>query len=127
MRILETVLYAEDLVAAHAFYVGVLGLAPISYDPERNLFLRADGSVLILFRASKTTVPDAGVPPHGTMGKGHAAFSSTHEEIEAWAHKLESAGIEITQRKTWPNGAKSIYFEDPAGNVLEFATPDLWF
>ena len=27
---------------------------------------------------------------------------------------------------TWPNGARSIYFRDPAGNSLECAEPGLW-
>ena len=26
----------------------------------------------------------------------------------------------------WPNGARSIYVRDPAGNSLEFAEPALW-
>ena len=27
----------------------------------------------------------------------------------------------------WPNGARSIYFRDPAGNSIEIAEPRLWF
>ncbi len=126
MRILESILYAEDLEAAHRFYVGTLGLEPIIFDPARDLFLRCDGSVLILFKASKTRVPDAGVPPHGTDGSGHLAFSCSHEEIATWKQKLVGASVEIIQEIHWQNGAHSIYFKDPAGNVLEFATPDLW-
>ena len=126
MKILETVLYAEDLEAAHGFYVGTLGLEPISFDPQRDLFLRLDGSVLIVFRASKTVIQDAIVPPHGTTGSGHAAFAASVEDLESWRNRLESAGIPIIKEINWPNGARSIYFHDPAGNVLEFATPNLW-
>ena len=121
MKILETVLYAENLEAAHGFYVGILGLEPISFDPQRDLFLRLDGSVLIVFRASKTVIQDAIVPP-----AGHAAFAASEEEMESWRARLESAGIPIIKEISWPNGARSIYFNDPAGNVLEFATPNLW-
>jgi catechol 2,3-dioxygenase-like lactoylglutathione lyase family enzyme len=126
MRILETALYAEDLNAARAFYVGLLGLEEITFDPERHLFLRGEGSVLIIFRASKTLIPDAGVPPHGTTGPGHIAFASTHQDLEAWRAKLTQAAVAIVDEIAWPNGARSIYFRDPAGNILEFATPDLW-
>ncbi len=126
MRILESVLYAEDLEAAHGFYVGVLGLEVISYDPSRNLFMRCEDSVLILFKASKTVVPDAGVPPHGTTGNGHLAFRATREELVTWEDRLSTAGVEIIERIDWKNGARSIYFRDPAGNILEFATADLW-
>ena len=126
MHVLEAVLYAEDLIAARQFYVEVLGMPEIRLDPERHLFLRCDSGVLIVFRASKTQIHDSGVPPHGTVGMGHLAFSSTHDEIESWRRRLEAAGVPITEEIHWPNGAHSIYFDDPAGNVLEFATPDLY-
>lgn len=127
MRILETILYAEDLEAARSFYVGLLGLEEIIFDPERDLFLKLDGSVLIIFKASRTVIADSGVPPHGTTGIGHAAFAATEPEIEAWKERLESSNVPIIEEIRWKNGAKSIYFCDPAGNVLEFATPNLWF
>jgi catechol 2,3-dioxygenase-like lactoylglutathione lyase family enzyme len=126
MRILETVLYAEDLHAARAFYEGVLGLSVISFDETRSLFLRLDGSVLILFKSSRTVIPDSDVPPHGTVGCGHLAFRASRVELEKWRTTLEGQGIPVIKEIDWGNGAKSIYFTDPAGNVLEFATPDLW-
>ena len=126
MQVLESVLYAEDLEAARTFYVGLLGLPEISFDPARDLFLRCDNSVLILFKASKTRVGDAGVPTHGTVGNGHLAFSASEEELDAWKLRLSAAGIPVTKEISWKNGARSIYFNDPAGNVLEFATPSLW-
>ena len=127
MRILETVLYAEDLAAARAFYIDVLGLGEIAFDPERDLFMRLDASVLIVFKASKTRIADAGVPPHGTEGIGHLAFAATESEIEEWRAKLTEHGVAVIQEIHWKNGAHSIYFNDPAGNILEFATPNLWF
>jgi catechol 2,3-dioxygenase-like lactoylglutathione lyase family enzyme len=126
MRILETVLYAEDLEAARHFYVGLLGLEELSFDAERDLFLKCRDAILILFKASKTVIPDAGIPPHGTVGIGHMAFGVSHSELEEWSLKLAEVGIEVTQDKAWANGARSLYFQDPAGNVLEFATTDLW-
>jgi len=126
MHILETCLYAEDLDAARAFYEGLLGLEVLIFDPARDIFLRCDGSMLIIFKASKTIVADAGVPGHGTTGPGHMAFSATRDEIETWRVKLGAAGVSIIQEIDWPKGAKSIYFRDPAGNILEFATRDLW-
>jgi hypothetical protein len=51
MRVLESVLYAEDLVAARQFYVDILALEEIMFDENRDLFLRCEGSVVILFTA----------------------------------------------------------------------------
>lgn len=126
VRILESVLYAEDLMAAKAFYSDLLGLEVILFDPERDLFLRCEGSVLILFKASRTVIHDGKVPAHGTTEAGHLAFAASREEIDNWSAKLESAGVAIIETIDWENGARSIYFNDPAGNVLEFATPSLW-
>ncbi len=125
-RILETALYAEDLETARSFYVDILCFEEISFDPDRDLFLKADGSVLIIFKASRTKIPDSIVPPHGTVGNGHVAFSASEAELEAWKARMGARGIEIIKEINWKNGARSIYFNDPAGNVLEFATPDLW-
>ena len=127
MRVLETVLYGEDLIAARDFYVNLLGLEPIVFNPDRHLFLKCQDSVLIIFRSSKTLIPDADVPPHGTTGAGHIAFEATRNEMEEWRLRLEAANVAIIKEIDWQNGAKSIYFNDPAGNVLEFVTRDLWF
>ena len=127
MQILESALYAEDLEAARSFYEGILGLQEITYDASRHLFLRLETSVLLLFRASKTVVPDADVPPHGTVGHGHLAFSATPTELDDWKKRLKDARVPVISEIEWPNGARSIYFNDPAGNVLEFATRNLWF
>jgi catechol 2,3-dioxygenase-like lactoylglutathione lyase family enzyme len=126
-RILETVLYADDLAAAHQFYTEVLGLEVLSYNPERSIFFKVGSGMLIVFRAEKTLIPDAGVPTHGTTGPGHMAFGASRDEIDEWRDQLIRHGIEIEMEKSWSNGAFSIYFRDPAGNSLEFATPDLWF
>jgi len=126
MRVCETCLYAEDLEAAYAFYVGLLGLKPAFEERERGLFLKCDDGMLIVFKASVTVVPDAIVPPHGTTGRGHMAFAATDAEIDEWKVRLADAGVPVTKEVQWENGARSIYFDDPAGNVLEFVTPRLW-
>lgn len=126
MKILETALYVDDLPAAYAFYSEVLGLEALSFDPERDAFFRLDDSMLILFRAEKTLVPDAGVPPHGSTGPGHLAFAVSEGELPQWEARLAGHGVEIEMVKRWSNGARSLYFRDPGGNSLELATPSLW-
>ena len=39
---------------------------------------------------------------------------------------LEKQGIYIEADFEWPDGGRSIYFRDPAGNCLEFAEPRIW-
>ena len=48
------------------------------------------------------------------------------EHIDAWVARLTESDIAIEADFRWPNGARSIYFRDPAGNSLECAEPGLW-
>ncbi|MWD28039.1 glyoxalase/bleomycin resistance/extradiol dioxygenase family protein [Aquicoccus sp. SCR17] len=127
---LETALYAEDLDAAERFYAGLLGLEVIVRVPGRHVFFRVGPGVLLLFNPEETQKPsgnpDFPVPPHGARGPGHACFAATLPEMEALRERLVAAGVEIESDFHWPNGARSIYFRDPAGNSLEIAEPGLW-
>jgi catechol 2,3-dioxygenase-like lactoylglutathione lyase family enzyme len=129
--ILETILYCPDLEAARAFYTGVLGLELYAVQPDRNVFLRCGGAMLLLFNPETTSGPPVVVggvplPLHGARGPGHLAFRATEEEIDHWREHLTAQGIEIESEVAWPGGGRSIYFRDPAGNSLEFATGTLW-
>jgi catechol 2,3-dioxygenase-like lactoylglutathione lyase family enzyme len=131
MRILETALYAENLEETADFYQQVLGLERFAEVEGRHVFFRTEGQVLLLFRPSATREPpgpDARlpVPPHGASGPGHVCFAATGAEIEGWAGHLTDQGVEIETAFDWPQGGRSVYFRDPAGNSLEFAEPRIW-
>ena len=128
--ILETVLYVDDLAAARAFYADVLGLEPFVVVEGRHVFYRCGDQVFLIFDPEATRVPAEGaaivVPTHGASGAGHICFRAERAEIEQWRAKLERAGVEIEADFEWPQGGRSIYFRDPAGNSLEFAEPRIW-
>ncbi|MCA1438832.1 VOC family protein [Ensifer sp. IC4062] len=128
--ILETALYAEDLDRAEAFYGTVLGLQRITRAGNRHVFFRCGAGILLIFNPAETVKPPAPgalpVPPHGTTGKGHMCFRVAAQALDAWKAKLEAAGVPIEADIRWPNGARSFYFRDPAGNSLECAEPGLW-
>jgi catechol 2,3-dioxygenase-like lactoylglutathione lyase family enzyme len=128
--ILETVLYAKDLDAAETFYRDALGFEPFARVAGRHLFYRCGDQVLLIFNPNATSqLPPADalpVPPHGMEGEGHVCFRATAEELVTWRQELESKGVAIEADFEWPNGGRSIYFRDPAGNCLEFAEPRIW-
>lgn len=128
--ILETSLYVDDLDAAEAFYGGVLGLEKVLRAGDRHVFFRCGPGILLIFNPAETVHPPPAdalpVPPHGATGAGHACFSMAGEAIDRMVEKLNKAGIGIESDFRWPNGARSIYFRDPAGNSLECAEPKLW-
>jgi len=129
--VLESALYVDDLDAAEAFYGKVLGLERIAKVEDRHVFFRCGTGVVLLFNAEQTVKPPSPdarlpVPPHGTKGDGHLCFSATAQEIERWKAHLQARGVAIEADFKWPEGGRSIYFRDPAGNSLEFAEPKIW-
>lgn len=129
ISILETALYVDDLDAAEGFFGGLLELERVSRAGNRSVFYRCGAGMLLVFNPEETRVPSGAgipVPVHGASGAGHVCFSASNEEIETWRDRLQAAGVEIEQDFTWPNGARSLYVRDPAGNSIEFAEPQLW-
>lgn len=128
--VLEASLYARDLDAAEDFYGGLLGFARVLRDGDRHVFFRVGQTILLIFNPeiSERPNPDARfpVPPHGARGPGHVCFAASREDIGIWREKLVAAGIGIEADFDWPNGTRSLYFRDPAGNSLEIAEPRLW-
>ncbi len=126
--ILEAALYAEDLDAAEAFYGGVLGLERIARGGRRHVFYRVGAGVLLIFDPRETEVPSPGnlLGLHGAHGPGHMAFRAEPLGIEAWRERMTEAGIAIEVEVDWPQGGRSIYVRDPAGNSVEFAEARIW-
>ena len=131
MRVLESALYAENLEETAAFYADVMDLERIAAAEGRHVFFRAGDGVVLLFRPSATEVPPAPdarvpVPPHGSRGEGHLCFAASAGEIDRWRERLGRAGVAIEADFEWPQGGRSIYFRDPAGNSIEMAEPRIW-
>lgn len=128
--ILEAAIYAEDLDAAEAFYGGLLALPRLMRAGDRHVFFRVGETILLVFNpdATERPAPEGGlpVPPHGARGPGHVCFAASTAEIDALRARLDAAGVAIDADFRWPNGARSLYVRDPAGNSVEFAEPRLW-
>lgn len=129
---LEAALYAGDLAAAEAFYGGIIGLEPMGRIEGRHVFFRVGQSVLLIFNPAATCRPPAPdarlpIPTHGATGPGHYCFAVSQADLAGWRRYLLSTGLTIEADVIWPNGARSFYLRDPAGNSIEFAEPGLWF
>lgn len=129
--VLETCLYAEDLDAAERFFATVLGLDVFSRETGRHVFFRCGTSMFLVFNPVRTSttaseVNGARIPAHGTIGAGHVAFRIAADELAAWRSRLADADIAIETEVDWPNGGRSLYVRDPAGNSVELATAAIW-
>lgn len=129
--ILETCLYANDLVRAKSFYSALPGIEPISEEEGRHVFFKCGNSMLLIFNpdhtsSEQTQMNEDDIPLHGTKGDGHIAFAIDKNELDEWREFLIDNNIPIESEVTWPNGSVSLYFRDPAGNSLEFVSPSIW-
>jgi catechol 2,3-dioxygenase-like lactoylglutathione lyase family enzyme len=104
--ILETVLYYRSLEAQEVerFYRDVLGLRAVSHWPDAVAF-RLPTGLLLLFDADQTLARPDPAMRHGATGVVH---------------------VPVLREITCPNGVRSFYVRDPAGNLVEIAEGDLW-
>lgn len=129
--VVETILYADDLARAVAFYRDVLGFAVLGGDAERFHVLNAGGrGVLLLFKRGDTLepVPTPGgvIPPHDGRGPHHIAFAIDREGYAPWRTRLKERGVAIESETQWDRGGQSLYFRDPDGHLVELVTPGIW-
>lgn len=125
--VLETALYYEPATGPRieAFYSEVLGLRAVSRWDD-GVAYRVGPGILLLFdreRLGHRTEPHS---RHGASGPGHLCLIAAPEQYEAWKERLAARGVSIDHEASWPGGARSAYFRDPAGNLLEVADRDLW-
>jgi catechol 2,3-dioxygenase-like lactoylglutathione lyase family enzyme len=124
--VLETAIYVNDLQATETFYGTILSLRVMSKEPGHHIFFQVgEASVLLAFLA-ETTLKGDQLPPHGTTGPGHFALGIEAEAFEDWRKFLHDHGVAIEKEVEWPRGGRSVYFRDPAGNLVELITPGVW-
>ena len=128
--VLETALYVSDMARAVAFFERVLGLQAMVRGARLTAFDAGRRTVLLIFQrgASRADLLGEGgvVPGHDGAGPLHMAFAIAADTYETWKARLTAHGVAVRSEVIWPAGGKSLYFEDPDGHVLEFATPGLW-
>jgi catechol 2,3-dioxygenase-like lactoylglutathione lyase family enzyme len=125
--ILETALYVSDPAVTAAFYRRLFGFGTL-LESDRLVALDVAGkNVLLLFRRGSTgepfATPGGVIPGHAGSAPTHFAFSIAADEVRSWQQRLASEGVAVESVVDWPQGAKSIYFRDPDGNLAELISP----
>ena len=128
-RIVETSIYSTNLEDMKDFYVNKLGLEFVSEQKGRHVFIKTDNNMLLIFNHEITiteneTSHGAATPPSVI----HIAFEIDSGEYDTAKKMLIESNIQIEKEIEWGNriGSKSIYFRDPAGNLVEFITKNYW-
>ena len=129
-KIIEAAIYCDNVDEMSEFYQQIFGFEVAMNSSPRGIFLRAGESMLIIFNRSMTSQEDQMVPHHGVTGAQHFAFEIPDGEYDDWKKTLLDKGIEIEKEMSWSeeknNGARSLYFRDPAGNSVELVEKKIW-
>lgn len=128
-KVVETCIYSSDLQSMKNFYAGILGLSVIQEEQDKLIFLKAGKSMLLVFDPMVTRSNNGSLPVHGALTPPsciHFAMEIEEREYHASKQLLTNNRIAIEKEVTWNSQAKSIYFRDPAGNLVELITPGGW-
>lgn len=129
-KIVETCIYSPDLKIMKDFYVNRLGLDLISEEERRHVFLKAGKSMLLVFNPENTSLAaNSTFPTHGACTSPssiHFALEIEQAGYEAAKNLLVQNKIAIEKEMSWGSGGKSVYFRDPAGNLVEIVTKGQW-
>jgi len=134
--LVESALFVDDLSRASAFYEEILGLGKVKASETGCVFRVADQRYLLLVthegaRTPNKTPGGAALPPcalphHFGRGPGHIAFGISADALNSWRTRLTKHEVEILSEVTWEGGARSLYFRDPDGHMIELATAGIW-
>ncbi len=116
LGIRHVALRVRDLRRSTDFYTRVLGFK-VEWQPDKdNVYLTSGSDNLALHQA--VAAPQI---PEGAIGLDHFGFIVAEpDEVDRWAGFLAEKGVELVQKpKTHRDGARSIYFKDPDGNLIQ--------
>jgi catechol-2,3-dioxygenase len=128
-KVIETCIYSSDLESMKKFYVDTLGLSVIQEEGDKLIFLKAGKSMLLIFDPLRTSINNDKLPTHGAMtppSSVHFAMEIEEQEYQPCKRLLVLNGIAIEKEVIWNSNTKSLYFRDPAGNLVELITPGGW-
>ncbi len=115
LGIRHVALRVQDIVRSVKFYAEVLKMK-VEWSPdEENVYLSSGSDNLALHQVR-------GGEADTRLGSlDHFGFLvAKPEEVDEWAAELEASGIQLVQKpRTHRDGARSIYFRDPDGNLIQ--------
>ena len=111
--IVEMTLEARDLEVLEAFYTDVFGLKVLKREDDRVWLAVGNRARLGLWLPGEKEFGDEG------GAHVHFAFGADPGTLDQLAARLEERGMPFKPPVEHPGGDRSLYVEDPEGNVVE--------
>ncbi|KGO86783.1 hypothetical protein Q765_09150 [Flavobacterium rivuli WB 3.3-2 = DSM 21788] len=115
MQIIELELLSDNLTETEKFYKKILGLEPYMREDKTRIFFTV-GATKLIFRKSDNLKPVY----HFAIDVPTNRFFDAHDFIKTLTPIVPAEGDDIANFVNWD--AKSFYFYDNNGNILEFIT-----
>jgi catechol-2,3-dioxygenase len=128
-KVVETCIYSSDLDGMKRFYAGILGLPVVQEEKGKFVFMQAGKSMLLVFNPARTSVDNDSLPAHGAQSPPaslHFAMEIEEHDYGRWKELLAKNRIAVEKEVSWKGRSRSLYFRDPAGNLVELITPGEW-
>ncbi|HYF25260.1 MAG TPA: VOC family protein [Baekduia sp.] len=109
----ELTLEVRDREAMEGFYTGVVGLTVLAREDDRTWLGAGEHARLGLWLPGEKEFGDEG------GAHVHYAYSATPEQLDELAGRLQAQGVDHRGPVRHDGGDRSVYFEDPEGNVVE--------
>ena len=108
-------LNVRDVQKSRDFYCDVLGMTVEWLPDPDNAYLTSGQDNLALHKLP------GGAHPGPVQALDHIGFVVRNaEDVDKWADRIRSSGIPLVQDpKTHRDGARSIYFRDPDGLLIQ--------
>jgi catechol-2,3-dioxygenase len=111
--IVELTLETRDRAAMERFYTEAFGLEVLAREDDRTWLAAGPGARLGLWTPGEKEFGDEG-------GRHvHYAFSASPGKLDALRDRIARCGGAVRGPEEHPGGDRSIYVEDPEGNVVE--------
>ena len=125
----ELVLIVEDVPKAARFYRDVVGLLPEHETSDEWAWFWAgkagEPQRIALHRGSLLFEEHSPFPEGERFGRAHFAFEVARDDLDASLARVRDAGVDVYGPVDFEDifRARSYYFYDPDGNLLEFWSP----
>jgi catechol 2,3-dioxygenase-like lactoylglutathione lyase family enzyme len=124
----ELVLIVGDVERATRFYRDVVGLELEQSSEEWSWFWAGEPGArqrIAVHHGSLMFEEHSPLPEGERFGRAHFAFEVDRDRLEEAVERVKSSGVDVygPVELDWMR-ARSYYFYDPDGNLLEFWSPD---